>query len=86
MNSPSSVRRMNDLACCLIIVMICLEKLRDSLEDARTRVAELETQNLDAKLEIDSLKDHLLFLMKQRFYGFSTNPSAESFVRSRARF
>jgi hypothetical protein len=27
-----------------------------SLEDARTRVAELETQNLDAKLEIDSLK------------------------------
>jgi hypothetical protein len=30
--------------------------LRDSLEDARTRVAELETQNLDAKLEIDSLK------------------------------
>jgi hypothetical protein len=30
--------------------------LRVSLEDARTRVAELETQNLDAKLEIDSLK------------------------------
>jgi hypothetical protein len=30
--------------------------LRASLEDARTRVAELETQNLDAKLEIDSLK------------------------------
>jgi hypothetical protein len=29
---------------------------RASLEDARTRVAELETQNLDAKLEIDSLK------------------------------
>jgi hypothetical protein len=27
-----------------------------SLEDARTRVAELETHNLDAKLEIDSLK------------------------------
>jgi hypothetical protein len=27
-----------------------------SLEDARNRVAELETQNLDAKLEIDSLK------------------------------
>jgi hypothetical protein len=26
------------------------------LEDARNRVAELETQNLDAKLEIDSLK------------------------------
>jgi hypothetical protein len=31
-------------------------KDRASLEDARTRVAELETQNLDAKLEIDSLK------------------------------
>jgi hypothetical protein len=30
--------------------------LRASLEDARTRVANLETQNLDAKLEIDSLK------------------------------
>jgi hypothetical protein len=30
--------------------------LRASLEDARTRVAELETQNLDAKLQIDSLK------------------------------
>jgi hypothetical protein len=30
--------------------------LRASLEDARTRVVELETQNLDAKLEIDSLK------------------------------
>jgi hypothetical protein len=30
--------------------------LRASLEDARTRVAELETQNLDVKLEIDSLK------------------------------
>jgi hypothetical protein len=28
---------------------------RASLEDARTRVAELETQNLDAKLEIDLL-------------------------------
>jgi hypothetical protein len=32
------------------------EDLRASLEDARTRVAELEIQNLDAKLEIDSLK------------------------------
>jgi hypothetical protein len=30
--------------------------LRASLEDARTRVAELEPQNLDAKLKIDSLK------------------------------
>jgi hypothetical protein len=30
--------------------------LRASLEDARTRVAKLETQNLDAKLEIYSLK------------------------------
>jgi hypothetical protein len=39
------------------------KELRASLEDARTRVAELETQNLDAKLEIDSLKLHLLFLM-----------------------
>jgi hypothetical protein len=32
------------------------KELRASLEDARTRVAELETQNFDAKLEIDSLK------------------------------
>jgi hypothetical protein len=33
------------------------KELRASPEDVRTRVAELETQNLDAKLEIDSLKD-----------------------------
>jgi hypothetical protein len=32
------------------------KELRSLLEDARTRVAESETQNLDAKLEIDSLK------------------------------
>jgi hypothetical protein len=32
------------------------EELRASLGYARTRVAELETQNLDAKLEIDPLK------------------------------
>jgi DNA repair exonuclease SbcCD ATPase subunit len=32
------------------------KELRASLEDASTRVAELETHNLDAKLEIDSLK------------------------------
>jgi hypothetical protein len=32
------------------------KELRDSLEDARTSVAELETQVLDSKLEIDSLK------------------------------
>jgi hypothetical protein len=32
------------------------KELRTSLEEARTRVSELETQNLDAKLEIDSLK------------------------------
>jgi hypothetical protein len=32
------------------------KELRASLDDASTRVAELETQNLDAKLEIDSLK------------------------------
>jgi hypothetical protein len=32
------------------------KELRASLEDARTRVVEQETQNLDAKLEIDSLK------------------------------
>jgi hypothetical protein len=32
------------------------KELRASLEDARTRVVELETQNLDAELEIDSLK------------------------------
>jgi hypothetical protein len=32
------------------------KELRASLEDARTRVADLETHNLDAKLEIDSRK------------------------------
>jgi hypothetical protein len=32
------------------------KELRASLDDSRARVAELETQNLDAKLEIDSLK------------------------------
>jgi predicted nucleic acid-binding Zn-ribbon protein len=32
------------------------KELRALLEDARTRVAELETQVLDGKLEIDSLK------------------------------
>jgi hypothetical protein len=32
------------------------KELRASLEDAWTRVAELETQNLDGKLKIDSLK------------------------------
>jgi hypothetical protein len=32
------------------------KELRASLEDARTRVAALETQDLDSKLEIDSLK------------------------------
>jgi hypothetical protein len=32
------------------------KELRASLEDARIRVAELETHNLDAKLKIDSLK------------------------------
>jgi hypothetical protein len=32
------------------------KELRASLKDTRTRVAELETQNLDDKLEIDSLK------------------------------
>jgi hypothetical protein len=32
------------------------KELRASLEEARNRVAELETQNLDAKLEIDSRK------------------------------
>jgi hypothetical protein len=36
------------------------KELRASLEDARTRVAELETQNLDAKLEIESLKAALV--------------------------
>jgi hypothetical protein len=36
------------------------KELRASLEDARTRVVELETPNLDAKLEIDSLKDSLV--------------------------
>jgi predicted nuclease with TOPRIM domain len=36
------------------------KELRASLEDATTRVAELETENLDAKLEIDSLKASLV--------------------------
>jgi hypothetical protein len=36
------------------------KELKASLEDARNRVAELETQNLDAKLEIDSLKASLV--------------------------
>jgi hypothetical protein len=36
------------------------KELRASLEDARTRVAELKTHNLDAKLEIDSLKASLV--------------------------
>jgi hypothetical protein len=44
----------------LIIAITCLEKLRKELrallEDARTRVAKLETQVLYGKLEIDSLK------------------------------
>jgi hypothetical protein len=33
------------------------KELRASLEDARTRVAELEILNLDTRLEIDSLED-----------------------------
>jgi hypothetical protein len=37
------------------------KELRASLKDARTRVAELETQILDAKLEIDSLKASPVF-------------------------
>jgi DNA repair exonuclease SbcCD ATPase subunit len=36
------------------------KELKASLEDARTRVAELETQNLDARLEIDSLMASLV--------------------------
>jgi hypothetical protein len=36
------------------------KELRASLEDARTRAAELETQNLDVKLEIDSLEASLV--------------------------
>jgi hypothetical protein len=36
------------------------KELSASLEDARTRVVELETHNLDAKLEIDSLKASLV--------------------------
>jgi hypothetical protein len=38
------------------------KELRASLEDARTRVAEVETQVLDSKLEIDSPKaSHVVF-------------------------
>jgi predicted nucleic acid-binding Zn-ribbon protein len=40
------------------------KELRASLEDARTRVAELQTQHWDATLEIDSLKASPMFLMK----------------------
>jgi hypothetical protein len=40
------------------------KELRASLEDARTRVTELETQNLDDKLEIDALKASPIFLMR----------------------
>jgi signal transduction histidine kinase len=40
------------------------KELRASLEDARTRVSELETQNLDANLEIDAHKLHMLFLTR----------------------
>jgi chaperonin cofactor prefoldin len=36
------------------------KELWASLEDARNRVAELETQNLDVKLNIDSLKASLV--------------------------
>jgi hypothetical protein len=36
------------------------KELRASLEDARNHVVELETQNLDAKIEIDSLKASLV--------------------------
>jgi hypothetical protein len=39
-----------------------MKELRASLEDARNHVDELETQNLDAKPEIDSLKaSHVVF-------------------------
>jgi DNA repair exonuclease SbcCD ATPase subunit len=36
------------------------KEITASLEDARTSMAELETQNMDAKLEIDSLKASLI--------------------------
>jgi hypothetical protein len=36
------------------------KEFRASLKDARNRVAQLETQNLDAKREIDSLKASLV--------------------------
>jgi DNA gyrase/topoisomerase IV subunit A len=36
------------------------KELRASLEDARNNVAKQETQNLDAKIEIDSLKNSLV--------------------------
>jgi hypothetical protein len=37
------------------------KELRSLLEDARTGVVELETQVLDSKLEIDSLKASPIF-------------------------
>jgi hypothetical protein len=39
------------------------KELRASLEVARNRVAELETQNLDASLKLIHLRLHLWFLM-----------------------
>jgi peptidoglycan hydrolase CwlO-like protein len=40
------------------------KELRASLEDARNKVAEKETQNHDAKLEIDSLKASPVVFMR----------------------
>jgi hypothetical protein len=64
-NSPSCARKMRSWGSCLIInnhddmlreAKKMSKELRASLDHARNRVAELETQNLDAKLEKDSLK------------------------------
>jgi hypothetical protein len=62
MSSLPCARRMRSWLTCLITVITCLERptklrnvLRASLEDARN-IVELETQNLEAKLEIDSHK------------------------------
>jgi hypothetical protein len=40
------------------------KELRASLQDARNRIAELETQNLDAKLRLIRLRLHLWFLLR----------------------
>jgi hypothetical protein len=48
------------------------KELKASLEDARNRVAELETKNLEAKLEIDSFRCTRLVFWSFLFYPNNT--------------